>query len=1164
MLSEGREKASWPSESGICRKAGWNGRPGDKESGYVSRDGMAVDSASNSNKALPGRRISTALVGLALTLSMLLLCGSASAAQRMLSSDFGTIANPDALAVDPATHDVYVLNRGNGTIERFDSEGNPAPFSASQTYITGNQLSGTSDGAFALAGNAENQIAVAPPGSAGGTAGNLYVTEPYAGIAIFDSTGTYLGRITEAGGSGITEACGVATDPSGNVYVGTYGTAIEKYAPTANPPTNASFDSKLTGVGGICNIAADATKVYAMTWSSGPLTSYPLSLFPGAGGEADASAGGVVVEDGGSAAPALAVYSDPLSGELFVDEGEKIAAFGSSGALLEHFGSGDLTGSRRGVAADSSAGAAGQAYVSDPQDETVDLFVTPVPGEAIVADTQVSNVTATEARLEAEVDPHGAQTSVQFEYVTDTAFQSGGFAAATKVPATATNIGEGFGAVSTKRTITGLQPGTKYRFRVVAINSFGTTDGPDEEFRTYELPLAETCPNAEFRTGLSAALPNCRAYELVTPPIKDYDVGFGGRGDQPYLVASVDGNSAAFKTGGPLPGSTSGAIISQYLASRTVGGWQSQGISAPQAPQAGTARFNPKTLAFSPDLSRSVIVTGLPQLTPEAVPDASSLYLQDNHAMSWRLMTPKGIFGEFSEFRGASSDYETLYFHESKSQLDGVPTGGQVYGFEATGRVFVASVLPDGTIPQFVQDGEGVSASTASSSLRNLASADGSRVVFRYAAKLIANLYLRINAKNAQSPLGTDGACTDPVLACTIEISKSEKTNGSGPGGIQPPPPAGDRVEFVAANQMLTRVLFTSTRELTNDAFTGEDGFGQDSYAGRDLYEYDVPSGQLKDLTADPNPADIGTGAGVLGVLGYSDDASYVYFAATGMLTPGAESGKPNIYLVHDGSISFVATVAPGDGDLWNTTSEFPFDHRVTPDGQTLVFSTVERLTHYDNRDAVTGEPQRQVYAFRAGSGDLRCVSCNQSGARPIGSASMNYRGQLFNPSRYVSDDGRRVFFESADALAPRDTNKKTDVYMFEAGRVYLISSGTGSEAAHFADASPSGDDVFIATDVPLVSQDQDVLYDYYDVRVGGGFPPQAEGASTCSENGCRPPLTGAPGEATIGSSHFSGPGNLKRHKKHHLRHKRHHRRHSKHHQHRQKHAATRGRAKNA
>ena len=59
---------------------------------------------------------------------------------------------------------------------------------------------------------------------------------------------------------------------------------------------------------------------------------------------------------------------------------------------------------------------------------------------------------------------------------------------------------------------------------------------------------------------------------------------------------------------------------------------------------------------------------------------------------------------------------------------------------------------------------------------------------------------------------------------------------------------------------------------------------------------------------------------------------------------------------------------------------------RVSPDGRYLAFMSERSLTGYDNRDAVSGQPdEEEVYLYDASTGHLACASCNPTGARPVG-----------------------------------------------------------------------------------------------------------------------------------------------------------------------------------
>jgi hypothetical protein len=218
---------------------------------------------------------------------------------------------------------------------------------------------------------------------------------------------------------------------------------------------------------------------------------------------------------------------------------------------------------------------------------------------------------------------------------------------------------------------------------------------------------------------------------------------------------------------------------------------------------------------------------------------------------------------------------------------------------------------------------------------------------------------------------------------------------------------------------------------------------------------------------------------------------------------------------------------------------------QVSADGTRLAFVSEAPLTGYDNTDQNTGEPDSQVFLYDAtakgGLGQLACVSCNPDGVRPIGPSSIpgaiaNGKGpfatRAYKP-RALAAGGRRVFFDSRDALVTQDTNNDDDVYEWEAqgtgtcatpgGCVELISSGRSEDGASFVDASEGGRDVFFLTDGSLVPSDPLGTVDLYDARAGGGFPIP-EDPIPCEGDACQP-LPSPPEDPTPGTQ-VPTPGN--------------------------------------
>jgi len=374
------------------------------------------------------------------------------------------------------------------------------------------------------------------------------------------------------------------------------------------------------------------------------------------------------------------------------------------------------------------------------------------------------------------------------------------------------------------------------------------------------------------------------------------------------------------------------------------------------------------------------------------------------------------------------------------------------------------------------------------------------------------------------------------------------------------------------------------------------------SNPGNDLYRFEASGGEgtLEDLTPEPE----GDGAEAQGVLGASADGSRVYFAADADLdgagpasegdchTPkphgsiGQTTGSCSVYLWDEGTISYVGRVRGADAIDWTGTPRevfkgyAPKSAFVSADGRTLLFGSREKLSAYENE----GVPE--LYRFHEGDAALSCVSCPPTGEAPGNGPSLGsirfpgtispllaFMGMV--ESRNLSSDGKRAFFESAEALVGEDTNGQgicpgvgplltpacQDVYEWEApseggctpaspaysslneGCLYLISTGKSTFPSFFADASQNGADVFFFTRQSLVGQDKDELQDVYDARVGGGLAVQnpASSAPCESADACHGPSSAPAAETSPATAGFLGPSNPKpKHKKPAAKHKKH------------------------
>ncbi|MGA7703950.1 MAG: fibronectin type III domain-containing protein [Solirubrobacteraceae bacterium] len=755
----------------------------------------------------------------------------------------------------------------------------------------------------------------------------------------------------------------------------------------------------------------------------------------------------------------------------------------------------------------------------------------------VVEAQSFSNVGSSSASLSAKVNPGGSPTSYRFEYGTSEAYGS---------TTPSRSIGGGSEGISVSVPLEELQPHTLYHFRVIAANELGeTTNGSDTTFTTLSVGLL--------------GLPDQRVYEMVTP-VENNDseayVSYANVGNEENGIftdlpfeAAADGNAVTF-AGGPTPegtGSSGDGEGNEFLARRSPsGGWTQTNIQPHKMLYAAYQ-------AFSSDLSTGVFdIYSEPGVRGGNSSERSEvLYEGEVEGGGEKTLSPASpqpgrmlyTFGvnngqnlsQVIDYAGASQGMSHVLFEANDAltanAVDGGEEANNLYDSNS-GKLYLVNVLPDGSsqpnatfggsADNLERPGRPAGTGTSGPDFNHVISSDGSRIF--WTDQNTGDLYVRENDTQPQSPI-ENGRCAVATDACTVQIDGSQ-ASGKGGGG-----------RFWAASSDGSKVFFTDSDAagLTSDTVSG---------SGQNLYEYELPSGRLVDLTPSAD-------ASTEGVVAASEDGEYIYFVATGDLAAGAELNESNLYLYHDGTTTFIAKLEQADG--WDMTPWSPSNggetgdwqpnvgHRTaeaTPDGTTLVFMSHASLTGYDNRYGNTAYPE--VYLYEAEHNHLTCVSCSKSGEAVSYSSESEVAGFLpisFSNTyqqRWISEDGSRVFFNSSQPLVARDVNGQQDVYEWErqgiqdcqesSGCVYLLSGGTSLAASWLVDASTSGDDVFINTRAQLLPQDRNDNFDVYDLRVDG---TSALAPPACTGTGCQGIPSAPPIFATPASATFAGVGNF-------------------------------------
>ena len=664
----------------------------------------------------------------------------------------------------------------------------------------------------------------------------------------------------------------------------------------------------------------------------------------------------------------------------------------------------------------------------------------------------------------------------------------------------------------------------------------------------------------ESSSGFRTYLPDCRAYEMVSPPYK------GGFQIYPGQLAASGVNVGGSSFGAFAGGTSQGGLANQYLFSRSSSGW----LTTPLEPAASQfAEVSNVELENGPDVASSgAALFAAHRITQSEY--QGDLYLRepDGSFVSVGPMLPAsavppipvgaGVENEGERIAGASSDLTHVLFSIEAGNPNGSPPGlpsgvatnlwpgdTTVTGKRSLYEYVGAAHTGKGTdVPSRVGVGNdgtqisdcGTNLAIDPNTLARGISGAGSTVLFSAepgpceeagTGPAVAQLYARVGAPGAAETTVNLAGSSGCAASVECKVSVAPVFQGASADG--------------------SKVFFTTTQPLAPG----------DHDTGNDIYECELPG----DIGVTPPPVGAvnacpslhavsvtGTteGADVLSVAAVSEDGSRVYFVAEGVLTGGEENEKGEAATQGSDNLYVTDTTTARTNFIGKLSSSEPGGAQTTPDGRFLVFGNEADLTRGDSSTA------QQVFEYDAEPSPdghhLVRISIGDEEFNDNGNTSIDpafhpsHDSELINQSSHpsVSNDGSKVVFDSADGLTPNALNHAflpgsteelaENVYEYSHGRVFLISDGrepTGEQRTQLLGIDGSGRDIYFGTVDSLVPQDTDQLFDIYDAREEGGFPAPTPTAECLAQEACQGPLGPTAALRVPGSSNIAAEGNL-------------------------------------